>query len=175
MTDVEVVRRLLRYDRLAFDSFLQSVQRRGWRTASKNRELGHGSMKNTLVHVLNVHEWLLVGVCQGRNEVWDPPGHPPESLRSWADLRQYRDLVWKEVEPLYANLTSARLNVRLKLPLWTGTWLPGKHRLEDVVFQSSFEQAHHLGEILAVFRQMDWPPPQMMWLPTLVGSRAGVG
>ncbi len=175
MSEVRRVKRLLAYDRLAFESFQRGVQRHGWKAATRNRELGHGSMKNTLVHVLNVHQWLLVGTCQGRTEVWDPPGHPPESIRSWADLRRYRDEVWREIAPLEASMTSVTLGRRLTLPLWTGTPLPGKHRLEDVIFQASFEQAHHLGEILAVFRQMDWPPPQMMWLPTLVGSRAGIG
>ena len=175
MADVEVVKRLVAYDRLAFDSFLRGLQQHGWDESAKNREIGHGSMKNTLVHILNVHEWLLVGICQGKREVWDAPGHPPGSVHSWADLRRYRNQVWEEVDPLMASLTGEKLTRKLRVPLWTGTWLPGKHALQDVVFQASFEQAHHLGEILAVFRQMDWPPPQMMWLPTLVGSRAGIG
>ena len=175
MSDVELIKRLFVYDRLAFDSFLRGLQRLGWQEAAKNREIGHKSMKNTMVHILNVHEWLLVGICQGRREVWDAPGHPPDGVRSWAELRRYRDQVWEEIEPLMASLTGVKLGRRFKVPLWTGAWLPGRHNLKDVVFQVSFEQAHHLGEILAVFRQMDWPPPQMMWLPTLVGSRAGIG
>jgi hypothetical protein len=53
-------------------------------------------------------------------------------------------------------------------------WLKGKYTLEDVVFQATFEQAHHLGEIIGAYWQMDRAPPQMMWVPTLLGTRMSV-
>ncbi len=42
--------------------------------------------------------------------------------------------------------------------------MPGRYTVEDGCFQASFEQAHHLGEIIAVFWQQDWNPPPMTWI-----------
>lgn len=170
MSHVRVIERLITYDRRAFDNFLQGLQRRGWHEATKNREIGHGSIKNTMVHILNVHEWLLVGVAQGKPELLKNPGATPRSVQSWAELRRYRTRVWREMDALMRSLTEAKLRRRIKVP-----WLPGNYTLEDVFFQASFEQAHHLGEVIAAYWQTDTAPPQMMWVPILSGSKARVG
>jgi len=68
-----------------------------------------------------------------------------------------------------AGLSDAELHRIVKVP-----WIPGRYTLEDVFFQSSFEQAHHLGEIIGAYWQMDRAPPQMMFIPTLLGVRVSV-
>jgi hypothetical protein len=68
-----------------------------------------------------------------------------------------------------AGLTGRRLRQRIKVP-----WFTGRYTLEDAFFQTSFEQAHHLGKIIAVYWQMDKAPPQMMWIPTMLRMRASV-
>jgi len=170
MGRLESVRRLWDYDRKAFESFEGAVRRLGWAKATANHETGHRSLKDTLVHVLNVHEAWLVAAAQDRwEEVRSNPGRRGEAVRSFADLRRYRDLVWREVDPLVAGLSEARLSRRVRVP-----WIPGHYTLEDGFYQTSFEQAHHLGEMIAVFWQMDRTPPQMMWIPLRTGVRVSV-
>jgi uncharacterized damage-inducible protein DinB len=170
VTRVASIRRLVRYDRRAFDSFERSARRLGWARASRDREIGHGSIKNTLVHILNVHEAWLVAAAQDRwDEVRACAGRRPEAVRSFRDLARYRERVWGAIDPLVAGLTERALARRVAVP-----WIVGRYTLEDGFQQASFEQAHHLGEVIAAYWQMDRTPPQMMWIPLLTGVRVPV-
>jgi len=169
MTGKETVRRLVTYDRRVVEAFERGWQRRGWREATKDRGIGHGSVKDTLVHILNVHEAWLVAAAQDRWTMFDDPSRRAKNVRSWADLRRYRLRVWGEIDPLLRGLTEAQLRRRVKVP-----WMPGRYTLEDAFFQSSFEQAHHIGEIIGASWQGNRASPQMMWIPTLLRTRVPV-
>jgi len=169
-TKPEGVRRLVRYDRRAFESFERSARRLGWRWATANREIGHRSVKDTLVHILNVHEVWLIAAAQDRwDEVFSNPRRRPTEVRSFADLRAYRAAVWNGIDRLLPGLTERALTRRVRVP-----WIPGRYSLEDAFYQASFEQAHHLGEVIAVYRQRNRTPPQMMWIPLQTGVRVSV-
>jgi uncharacterized damage-inducible protein DinB len=167
-TDVrlDIVTRLLAYDRKVFERFERSIARRGWAAAVENREIAHRSIKDTLVHILNVHEAWLVAVAQNRWEIFDRRDRRPQDITSFSDLRRYRQQVWVEIDLLMGGLTTARLRRRVTAP-----WMPGRYALEDAFFQSSFEQAHHLGEIIGAYWQKDWPPPVMTWIENLSPRR----
>lgn len=170
MTRVETIRRLSRYNRAAFASFERSATRLGWRQATRDRGLGHASIKDTLVHILNVHEAWLVASAQDRwEEVRANPGRRAGAVRSFADLRRYRAATWRAIDPLLAALTDRQLDRRVRVP-----WIPGRYTLQDAFFQSSFEQAHHLGELIGAYWQANRTPPQMMWIPLLTGARVSV-
>jgi uncharacterized damage-inducible protein DinB len=164
------VRRLVGYDRRAFESFERSVARLGWGKATVNHAIGHRTLKDTLVHILNVHEIWLVAAAQDRwDEVLANPGRRPGAVRSFADLRRYRASAWKAIDPLVDGLTERALARRVSVP-----WIPGRYTLGDAFVQASFEQAHHLGEVIGVYWQMDRTPPQMMWIPLTTGVRVDV-
>lgn len=170
MSNKDVIVKLITYDRRAFEAFERGIQRRGWAEAAKDRGTGHHSFKDTLVHILNVHEAWLVGAAQGKWDIFKDPSRKRENVRSWTDLRRYRGRVWAGIDELMAGLTEEQLQRRVKVP-----WIGGRYTLEDAFFQSSFEQAHHLGEIIGAYWQMDRAPPQMMWIPTILGTRVPVG
>ena len=170
MPRVGTVRRLAEYDRRAFASFERSLRRRGWRWAGAERGIAHGSFKDTMVHILNVHEAWLVAAAQDRwEEVRSNPGRRAAAVRSFADLSRYRETVWDGVDRLLARLTEASLDRPVKVP-----WIPGRYTLEDAFFQASFEQAHHLGEMIGAYWKANQAPPQMMWIPLLTGVRVSV-
>jgi uncharacterized damage-inducible protein DinB len=171
MSRVDAVRRLVGYDRRVFEAFERSAARLGWRAANRDHKIGHGTLKDTLVHILNVQEVWLVAAAQDRwEEVFRNPDRRPESVRSFGQLRRYREATWKAIDPLVRNLSDRALQRRVRVP-----WMPGRYTLEDAFYQASFEEAHHLGELIAVYRQMRRSPPQMMWIPTLTGRRVSVG
>lgn len=159
MLDPEAARSLLDYDRRVWVRYARSVRNRGWREAVREREIGHHSLKNTLVHILNVREAWLVAVDQGRWEVFDQEGRQPDAISSWAALEQYRTRIDAAISPWIAQLTPARLRERVRAP-----WMPGKYTVADSFHQLHLEQAHHLGEIIAVYWQNDWKPPEMTWI-----------
>lgn len=162
MSKLVTARRLAAYDRAVFERYLRWVVRLGWKEAAANREIGHRSFKNTLVHILNVHEAWFVAVAQGRWEIFDAPGRREDDVASWGDLRRYRDRVWAGADDLMDQLSEARLGRRVKAP-----WMPGRYSLEDAFYQVSFEEAHHLGEIIGAAWQVDRSTPEMTWIRNL--------
>lgn len=170
MSERKVIVRLVDYDRRSFEAFERGIKRGGWAEAVKEREIGHHTFKDTLVHILNVHEAWLIAAAQKRWEIFDDPSRSRKNILSWKDLRRYRERVWGGIDELMKGLTEEGLRRRVKVP-----WIKGRYTLEDAFFQTSFEQAHHLGEIIGAYWQMDKAPPQMMWIPTLLGLRVPVG
>jgi uncharacterized damage-inducible protein DinB len=156
------VRRLIAYNRSVFLRFERSLERRSWKEATADEGTGHLSMKNTLVHILNVEEAWFVAVAQGRWEIFDRKGRQPKEIGSWKELRAYRDHVWAETDAFLATVSEKSLRGRLKAP-----WMPGRYTLEDACFQVTIEQAHHLGEVIAVYWQHDRSPPAMTWIENL--------
>jgi len=169
MATRDAIVRLVTYDRRVFEAYERGIKRRGWAEATKDRGTGHYSFKDTLVHILNVHEAWLIGAATGNWDFAKDPSRRRANVRSWSDLRRYRKRVWDGIDDLMAGLTDKQLRRRVKVP-----WFTGRYTLEDAFFQTSFEQAHHLGEIIAAYWQMDKAPPQMMWIPTMLRMRASV-
>ena len=169
MPSKDSIVRLVRYDRLAFESYERGIRRLGWAEATKEREIGHHSIKDTLVHILNVHEIWLIASAQNRWDVVEDPSRSRKNILSWKDLRVYRERVWAGIDELMDGLTEKGLRRRVRVP-----WFKGRYTLEDAFYQTSFEQAHHLGEIIGAYWQMDKAPPQMMWIPLTLGLRVSV-
>lgn len=127
------------YDRRTFEAFERGVSRRGWAEAIKDREIDHRSFKDTLVHILNVHEVWMAAAAQEKLDIFKDPSRKKENVRSWSDLNRYRDRVWAGVDGLVAGLTEEKLKRRVAVP-----WFKGRYTVEDAFSQSSFEQAHHI-------------------------------
>ena len=156
---VKTVRRRHAYNVEVLGRFERSLARWPWAEATKDVGIGHLSLKNTLVHILNVHEAWLVAIAQDRWEIFDAPGRRPDEVESWRSYRSYRDRVWSGIDPLLADLTDRRLDARVTAP-----WMAGRYTLEDGFVQATIEQAHHLGEVIGVYWQHDRAPPKMTWI-----------
>ena len=140
---IEAVSRLATYNQLTFDAYERGIKRRGWAAAVEEREIGHHSFKDTLVHILNVHEVWMVAAPQNKWDIFDDPTRRKDHINSWKKLERYRDRVWAAMDRQVSGLTEAKLRRRVKVP-----WFNGRYTLEDAFYQSSFEQAHHIGEII---------------------------
>jgi uncharacterized damage-inducible protein DinB len=159
---VRTVRRLVAYNHSVFLRFERSLARRPWKELVADRGIGHLSLKDTLVHILNVEEAWVVAIAQKRWEIFDQNGRQPNEVGSWKELRAYRGRVWAEVGAFLSKVTERSLTGRVKAP-----WMPGRYTLEDAFFQVTIEQAHHLGEVIAVYWQADRAPPDMTWIENL--------
>lgn len=119
-------------------------------------------MKETYVHILTVYNGWLNYCIHGRyNEIPFETEHNPKNYHSIGDLQNFKKKVWKGVEKLLSVLDERYLRKKVSAP-----WLPGSYMLADVLMQVSFEQAHHIGEIIAMFWQIGTEPPEMTWLMT---------
>jgi uncharacterized damage-inducible protein DinB len=158
---VETARALAAYNATAFQRYARAAHRLPWRLASADRGTGHRSIFGTLVHILNVHEVWFLYIVPGRtrelNSLFEQTYRRPTT---WTGFDAYSKQVWKGIANYFTTATPEALNRRVKAP-----WMPGAYTAGDAVLQTTFEQAHHLGEIIAIYWQRDVEPPQMTWIP----------
>jgi uncharacterized damage-inducible protein DinB len=158
---VDTARALAAYNAAAFQKYARAARRLPWELASGNKGTGHLSVFGTLVHILNVHEVWLLYVVQGKTKELDQLFRQTSRRpTTWAGFNSYSRRVWDGVRQYCAALTPTKLRHRVKAP-----WMPGTYTVGDAVLQTTFERAHHLGEIIAIYWQRDVKPPQMMWIP----------
>jgi uncharacterized damage-inducible protein DinB len=160
---------LVAYDRAVFDRYARRIRRLPWRTASRKRGIGHESLFDTLVHILNVREAWFAYIIRGRNSdaelstlFKDARRHP----RDWKGFDPYARRVWAEVDTTVAGMTAAKAARPVSV-----FWMAGTYTVRDAFLQASFEQAHHLGEIIGALWQDDIKPPDMTWIDV----RRGLG
>jgi uncharacterized damage-inducible protein DinB len=153
---------IVEYDHLVFDRYVRRVRRLPWKEASRKRGIGHESLFDTLVHILNVHEVWLTYIARGRTTdrelaplFEDARRHP----KDWRGFGTYSARVWREVDATVAALTPAALDRRR-----FAFWMKGRYTTRDAFLQTTFEQAHHLGEIIGALWQDDVRPPEMTWI-----------
>ncbi len=166
------VRTILEYDRAVFDRFVRRIRRLSRAEARRKRGIGHESLFDTLVHVLNVKEVWLAYIARGRNSdaeleplFEDRSRHPTD----WRGFEVYRRRVETEVDRTLRGLRPRDLDRRL-----FAFWMPGRYTLRDAVLQVTFEEAHHLGEIIGALWQGDVKSPDMTWIDVRRGpSRRG--
>jgi uncharacterized damage-inducible protein DinB len=155
-------RAILEYDRAVFDRFVRRVRRLPRKEAFRRRGIGHESLFDTLVHVLNVTEVWLVYVVRGRNSerelsalFEEPRRHPTD----WKGFDAYAEEVWSGAETTIRDLSDRTLGRTVK-----AFWMPGHYTVRDVLWQTTLEEAHHLGEVIGALWQDDRAPPDMTWI-----------
>jgi uncharacterized damage-inducible protein DinB len=159
MARVEDIRRIWHYNHVVFERFLRAIERLPSRAVTANKEIGHLSLKNTLIHILKNQEGWLHYIAQGRVKQLVALKWSYEDFPTMKSVRNHFDYVFEGTERYIHRLRDSDLARRVKAP-----WMPGRYTLEDAFFQVTIEQAHHLGEIIGVFWQMDRQPPDMTWI-----------
>jgi len=155
-------RTIFEYNRAVFVRFARRIRALPGREATRKRGTGHESLFATLVHILNVHEVWHVYIVHGRTS--DPElealfADPTRKPRSWKEFDVYARRVWAGVDRTMRTLTGRDLGRKIKV-----FWMPGDYTVRDAVYQTTFEQAHHLGEIIGALWQDDREPPEMTWI-----------
>lgn len=160
LAGVDYYRRLFVYNRKVLNAYLAAIGRLPWKTVSKNVEASHYSMKGIFVHILTVYNgWLNYNVYGRSSEIPHETEHNPDNYHSIKDIQKFMHKVWQGVDEFMDNLDDDILSKKVKAP-----WLPGSHTVGDVLMQVTIEQAHHIGEIIALFWQIDIEPPEMTWI-----------
>lgn len=155
-------RQLFAYNEAVFERFVRRARSLSWRQVRRRRETGHQTLFATLVHILNVHEVWIGSILPGRSSdpelerlFADPERHP----RDWRGFLRYDRRVWAAVHAYLEAVTPADLAREVHV-----FWMPGRYVASDGLWQTTFEQAHHLGEIIAALWQDDVKPPEMTWI-----------
>ena len=117
-------------------------------------------MKNIFFHILGVHDgWLSVS-AQGASadpRVYDLDDF--DDIKTMGELRGYMEKVIAKEERFLGSLADKDLDRKVQ-----PSWKKRAHALRDALMQVTFEQAHHIGELIALFWQQDVEPPEMTWI-----------
>jgi len=158
----DTARALVEYNRAVFEAFVRRVRRLPARAAQRRRGIGHETVFDTLVHILNVQEVWLVYIVHGRNSdaeletlFGDDRRHP----KDWKGFETYAKRVWAGVEATARAATPKFLARRTSV-----FWMPGRYTVGDAFLQTTVEEAHHLGEVIAALWQDGTAPPEMTWM-----------
>jgi uncharacterized damage-inducible protein DinB len=161
MVNAKDFRKIYRYNREVLEKFCRRLERLPWSVVSKDREVTWHSMAGVFDHVVGVIDGWLNYVVQGARADESLANRSWDSLTSMREIRAHMKTVWRKVDPLLKELSDAQLRRKVRAP-----WQPKACTLEDALLQVTFEQAHHLGEIIAMLWQVDKSPPEMTWLWT---------
>jgi uncharacterized damage-inducible protein DinB len=137
----------------------------------KDREATHGSMKNIFFHLLGVHDGWLNVAAQGSSA--DPKIYELDdfdAVRSMAVLRGYMEKIIAKEQAFFAKLSDKDLERPVQ-----PSWKKRPHPLRDGLMQVTFEQAHHTGELIALFWQQDIEPPEMTWIDVRLAMKGDPG
>ena len=136
----------------------------------KNREATYHSLKNIFHHILSVHDGWLNVTAQGASA--DPAMREMDfdEVRSMVPLRDYLEKIIAKESQFLAALTDQDLERGVQ-----PEWKERPHALRDALLQVTFEQAHHLGEIIALYWQIDVEPPEMTWIDVGLAIRGDPG
>ncbi|HEV8049234.1 MAG TPA: DinB family protein [Thermoplasmata archaeon] len=155
-------RALVDYNRAIFERFVRRIRRLPTKDVMRDRGIGHGSLFDTLVHVLHVQEVWLVYIVRGRNsdrELGDLFGDAGRRPTTWKEFDAYAERVWTGVEATARGWTPRSLGQRVK-----AFWMPGQYTVRDALMQATVEEAHHLGEIIGALWKDDLSSPDMTWI-----------
>ncbi len=153
---------LVEYNRVVFARFARRVRNLPGKEAMRRRGIGHESLFDTLVHILNVQEVWLVYIVRGRNSdkelgaLFDDARRHP---KNWKGFDEYAKRVWSGVDETLRVLTPRFLARPVSV-----FWMPGRYTVRDALLQTTMEEAHHLGEIIGALWQDDRKPPDMTWI-----------
>lgn len=157
----------MRYNRTVFDAFVRRIRRLPRKITHRDLGIAHGSMIATLGHILNAQEsWLLYIVPRRQREIdrlWQDPGRKPTD---WKAFDAYSSRVWNGIEARLPTLTDRELSRRIK-----AFWMPGAYTVRDALLHITFEEAHHIGELIGALWRLNIEPPTMTWIELRPGSR----
>jgi uncharacterized damage-inducible protein DinB len=122
-------------------------------------EASHDSMKNIFIHILTVYNGWINYNALGKSDSIPWEEHDPKNYHSMSETEQFLSKVMKGVRGFMEELKDPSLSNKISAP-----WMEGEHALSDVLMQVTLEQAHHLGEIIALLWQLNIEPPQMTWI-----------
>lgn len=151
-------REIFKYNRWVLHSFLQALEKLPPETVSTNVEASHGSMKDVFAHILTVYDAWLNHARKGETS-GVPEDELDEAFESLDGAKHFMKHVEAGVDELLRELNDSMLTLPVKVE-----WMERPQPLGDALMQVTIEQAHHLGELIALLWQRNIEPPEMTWI-----------
>ena len=170
MTTASDLREIYRYNWRVLRDFCDALSKLPPEALVKDREATHHSMKNIFHHILSVHDGWLNVTAQGASADSAIREKDFDEVQSMDELRGYMERIIAKEEGFLTKLKDKDLDRGVQ-----PEWKTRPHPLRDALLQVTFEQAHHLGELIALFWQQDVEPPEMTWIDVRLLNKGDPG
>ncbi|MCJ7633368.1 DinB family protein [Candidatus Bathyarchaeota archaeon] len=154
---------LIRYVHVARKNYQKALFELPWSEVIKDRGASFPSLRDIFVHSLGVEDRIINYVVPGRfpgYEKWDKI----IDLGKFSNmdiLKEHIEEVEKKVDSYLKNVTENELNRKVEVPRRaTPTYLLS---VEDILIHVAVENIYHMGEMEAIFYQLDKQPPFLDW------------
>jgi len=152
-------RSLFEYSQALRNRYLEQIATLPWEEVIKSRGGSFDSLRNIMLHTIDVEDRLVNGVILGRTD-WVSTS--PEDLRDMDSIRKRLKEVESKTKAYIKTIEPAELERKVEMRR------PGapsiQIRVEDVLVASAVENIHHFGELIGLLWQMDIEPPHMGWI-----------
>jgi len=150
---------LHQYSSTVRGKFATKLSELPWSEVEKNREASFYSMKNILLHVIDNEDWMVNWVI--RNKQQDYVRRKWEEYTSMKMVLDHLTEVEQKSKAYFSGLNESELNRKVNLTTQAGQVF--NLTVEECLLQSFTEQLYHLGELIALFWQINVEPPKMQW------------
>lgn len=158
LVTVAGVRAIFRFNFDLRNALLDALSGWTWEEVVENREIGHHSVRNTILHILECEDFGIHHLLAGRGLEWKDYDY--EAVTDFGALRDRCAELEARTCAYLNGLTDARLATVVELR--PEGQAPQSYGTENMLLNIVFEEMHHRGELLALFHQRDRPVPEPM-------------
>jgi len=156
---VFTIQELHEYASRVRNSFANKLADLRWEEVEKNREASFYSMKNILLHMIDNEDWIVNWVVRDRSTEYTR--RKSAEYTSMQMLLEHLNEVEKKTTSYLKLAEESELERRVKFTLSSGQTFDLS--VEEYLLQSFTEQLYHIGELIALFWQINIEPPRMQW------------
>lgn len=150
--------KLLQYSRFLRHRYLDAFNRLGWDEFVKDRGASFDSLRNILLHCVEVLDRYVNHRIQGFPL---PPRINFDDYTGMQSIRDYMQRVESEADRYFTKLTPGELSRRMQRRFKDGTVV--ELTVADMLIHLFQEEIHHTGEFIALLWQMGVEPPHLGW------------
>jgi uncharacterized damage-inducible protein DinB len=151
---------IFEYSQSVRNRYLEKLATLPCEEVTKSRGASFDSMRNIMLHTIDVEDRLINYVIPGRTKDWI--ARSPDEFHDMDSIKKRAEETESKTRAYLANLTPAELERKVEFPR-PGV-APIMVRVEDVLIHGALENIHHFGELIALLWQMDVEPPHMGWI-----------
>jgi uncharacterized damage-inducible protein DinB len=156
--------KLVRYIHASRREYLETLKKLPWREVVGDRGASFPSMRDIFLHALECEDITINYVIGGRfkkiKELEELVSKGYEKFLDIGDVEKHVEEVEKKVEAYLEKITPSELEREVSISFDSSTIVM---RVEDLLIDLCIEDISHMGELIAIFWQMDEKPPFLSW------------
>jgi uncharacterized damage-inducible protein DinB len=156
-------RSLLEYSQALRNKYLEQLAALPWAEVVKSRGASFDSMRNILLHTVDVEDRMINYVIPGRVKHW--VSRSPDEFKDIDSIRKRAKDVESRTKKYLAKMAPADFERKVEVMRMGNPPVPV--RIEDILIHVALENVHHFGELIALLWQIDVEPPHMGWIAYL--------